>query len=217
MTRKHWIVVLVLLLVTVAVGTAAAWHFARPRQDPQVAEVLELQKEVFRDRGDRRDQASSESVPATKQEDNEETEERSDEEREKLRQQLRDKMEKLTEEQRRQVFQSFREEFHWRMRERIKEYHALSPKEKVAHLDEQIDRMERYRSRFRNRDFASRGPRGRRRPSGPEADERRQQRRREMLTHTTPQERAEFTAYFNDLNERREERGLEPMRRFGRR
>lgn len=58
------------------------------------------------------------------------------------------------------------------------------------------------------------GPRGDR----PRTDEEREARRRARLDNTTPEERAAFTAYFEAINKRRAERGLEPMRgRFGRR
>ena len=58
----------------------------------------------------------------------------------------------------------------------------------------------------------------RRPPSDPQArQERRQQFRREHISHTTPEQRAQMANYRERLRERMEERGIEPGRGFGRR
>ena len=57
------------------------------------------------------------------------------------------------------------------------------------------------------------GPGGR--GDRPRTEEDREARRRERLDNSSPEDRAYMMEYFKALNKRREERGLEPMRRWG--
>src|SRR5262249_43499626 len=121
-----------------------------------------------------------------------------------------------------------RELFRGRQQQRLKAYFAMSPREKTAYLDEQINRMEQWR-----RQQAAAGPSGPR-PARPplSAEERekrrkerldlgtpggrgrrgraeeRENRRKERLDWSTPEGGARRAAFFRDLQARRQQRGL---------
>lgn len=213
MRKSVWISIVVVLLLLV--GGAITWALS-DRPDPVVEEARRMRQLVF--------SPESRELP--------------DEERRELREQLTQIYENMTAEQRQEVRRQGREHGMQRMRERMKKYFALSDEEKVAYLDEEVDSMEERRQRWEQRNVEGRGGpglgrrgngqaqagnrRGGEGSGGPRGDrgrtrsaEDRSERRRGMLDRTTAKQRAQFTAYFEDLNQRRKERGLEPMR-FGR-
>lgn len=107
-------------------------------------------------------------------------------------------------------------------------YFALGPKEKTAYLDERINKMEEMKKVFEKKGGGFGGPPGggfgprpgsggpppgvagppggKGPPTGPQADDRRKQ----MLDRTTPEERAQKDAFRKDLEARRKQRGLPP-------
>jgi hypothetical protein len=134
------------------------------------------------------------------------------EERQELRRQLAEEVRQLSPEQRRQLAAQRRRQF----RQRLDEYFALAPPERLAFLDGQINRTEAARRQraqaAANGDAAGAGPdraggfgRGAWRSADPEE---RQRRRQQMLDATSPEERAMASAYFRDLNNRRRQLGL---------
>lgn len=202
--QKTWLGISSAIILLLLVG-APSWILAS-REDPQVSVVRELQKKAF----------SRDAAP---------------EDRRQLFEQMRSEGEKLTEEQRKslrdEAFAGRREH----MQERMTKYFNLNKEQRVAYLDEQIDEMEQRRKdrekQPKERDAAGgkRGPGGGRgmggrgggrgRGGGNATPEQRNERRRGFLSHTSAQDRAQFMAYIEDLNARRQERGLDPMGRGG--
>ena len=95
-----------------------------------------------------------------------------------------------------------------KMQTDLEKYHAMSPTEKVRHLDEQINRQEQMRQQF-----AQRNPTGQQRQAGPpggasRSQEDRDKRRKESLDRTTPEFRALSDQFRKDMAARRGQRGL---------
>lgn len=191
--------VLVGLLVVIAAGLG--WAFWPAGTDPQVARVVELQEKLF----------SGDQLPS--------------EDRRKAFDELRQEVENLSPEQRGQLEQRMRDNpppFVRQMQKNVVAYFDMSPEERRAALDKQIDEMERMRKEFEKRRGQGGGPGGPR--TGPpggfggnmSAAQRNEMRKR-MLDNTSPQQRAMFDEYFRDIIERRKERGLPPFPGPGRR
>jgi hypothetical protein len=90
----------------------------------------------------------------------------------------------------------------------LEKYHAMSPTEKVRHLDEQINRQEQMRQQF-----AQQNPGGQQRLAGPPggggtSQEDRDKRRKDRLNNTTPEFRALTDQFRKDMAARRGQRGL---------
>jgi hypothetical protein len=129
--------------------------------------------------------------------------------------QMREAMQNLSPSQREQLA----EEGMKRMEENLKRYAAMTPAEKVKHLDEQINRSERMRQ-----EFARRNPNGQRpqgtgpgafgaggsgpRPGQSASPEEREKRRKERLNRTTPEFRTLMDQFRRDMEARRQQRGL---------
>jgi uncharacterized membrane protein YgcG len=174
-------------LGVVALLAVAAWALGYfDGADPLVAELQQMRDENFQ----RMDQMT-------------------DEERRAQFQQFREKVDQLSDDQRRQFFEGGREEFQGRMLERMNEFFAMPPDQQKKELDEQIDRMEQWRSQREADGGQARGgggppgggPRGGGGGGGGKA----------RLDRSTPEMRAKMSRYFDMLNARREQRGLEPM------
>jgi hypothetical protein len=181
-----------LTALLVAIAGALAWAFLPAGPDPQVAKVVELQKKLF-----------NEDSPVPR------------EERRKAFGELRQEMEKLTPQQRDQLMRDNPPPFMRRMQENIVAYFDLPEDQRTAALDKQIDDMEKQRKEWAKR-RAERGggargdrPRGFGRNMDPSQQN---QMRKRMLDNTSPQQRAMFGEYFKQLQQRRKERGLPPMR-----
>jgi hypothetical protein len=210
--KKVWFALAgIVTLLLFAGGVSWAWWF---KTDPQVEMVRALQAKAF----------------------SEESRALEPEERRAIFNRMREESEKLTDEQRRALREEVRESFQGRMQQRIGRFFELSGDERIAYLDEQIDEIEersaQWRQRERSGEVGGRGPgSGRGGPGGGfgardgrgrggrgnMTAEQRNDRRRGFLDRTSAQDRAQFAAYMEAINARREERGLEPMRRFGRR
>ena len=188
-------VLLTVLLVAIAGGLA--WAFLPEGPDPQVAKVVELQKQLF---------SEDSQVPR--------------EERRKAFGELRQEIEKLSPEQRDQMRRDNPPPFMRRMQDNIVAYFDLPEDQRTAALDEQIDEMEERRKggerrRAERGEGGERGGRGMGRPGGSGRNmdaSQRNQRRKRMLDNTSPQQRAMFGEYFKQLAQRRQARGLPPMR-----
>jgi cell division protein FtsN len=99
-----------------------------------------------------------------------------------------------------------------RFEERLKQFFKMSPPQRNAFLDEEINRQEAMRKQFE----ANRGQmqRGNNPSSRPTSQEDRERRRKERLDQTTPEERAMRSQYFEALKQRRQQRGM-PAGGFG--
>jgi len=177
-------------LVVLAVGATWAMGFFSNR-DPQLVELEQLRDENF------------EKMPGM-----------SEEERRKQFGTMRNKVGDLSEEQRHQFFENSRPMFLQMMNQRIDSFFAKSPQEQAEELDRRIDRMvERNANRDNTVGNQDRGNRG-----GNMTPQQRDQRRKERLDRTTPELRGKMDRYLDMLNERRAQRGLEPVtgrRAFG--
>jgi hypothetical protein len=108
-------------------------------------------------------------------------------------------------------------------------YAQMSPQEKVQHLDRQIQRMEQFRKQWEARraaggqqgggqqpraaGFGGSGQGGSGRPGGRALSaEERDKRTRQRLDGSSPQTRTARTIYYKDLNARRQQLGLPPLR-----
>jgi len=194
MNKKTGITLGAFALLVVVAGVA--WAMLRP--DPRVEEIKALQQEMF---------ANRESMD--------------DDQRQQVREQMEQAREGLSEGQRQELRQQMRQTGMAMMEQRMDDFFALSEQDRIARLDEDIERMESMRQQFeqrrREREANGEAPRGEGRrgegrgrgPGGGDGEER----FKRILDHTTPEMRAKFTAYMQALNERREEMGLDPLRR----
>lgn len=201
--RWYWVGGTVAILLFFAAG----WLVWANMEDPKVTEVKALQQELFSD-ANLDDAARRERFG-----------------------QLREKMDGLTEEQRDAIRGSMFEGFRQRENARMAEYFALPADQRVAYLDAEIKQMEDRRKQWaaRRNSGDDRGPPGGGRGGfggrggqgggpggggrgGPGQDpQERKDRQRNRLDNSTPTERAQRTAYFEDMAKRREELGLPPM------
>jgi len=181
MSKKQ--ISIVMAFVVVALGATWAMGFFSST-DPQLAELERLRDENFK-----------------------KMDGMSDEERRKQFGGFRDKMKDLSEEQRRQFFENSRPMFQQMMNQRLDSFFAKSPQEQTEELDRRIDGMQQ---RSANRGNRGRGPGGGNRGSDM-TPQQRDQRRKGMLDRTTPELRGKMDRYRTMLNERREQRGLEPV------
>jgi hypothetical protein len=123
--------------------------------------------------------------------------------RREVRQELRQQMERLTPEQRRALGKERRKVFE----DQVARFSTLSKEDQTAFLDNQINRMEEARRRWQQEN-ANGNNAGFPRSSGRSNDpDERDRRRRDRLDETTPEQRAQFTAFFQALRERRLQRG----------
>ncbi len=127
----------------------------------------------------------------------------SSEERKSGREAIREKMNNFSPDQRREFGRGFRQFF----MKRIDKLLTMPPEEQQQELDKWIDRMEEMRG---NRE--ARGNEGRSDRGGDITSAERDQRRKGRLDRTTPEMRAKMDAMKDLINNRREERGLEPIK-----
>ena len=161
--------------------------------DPQVAELEKLRDENFSKMG-----------------------EMTDEQRRAQFEGFRDKVRELSDDQRRQFFESSLPMMQQMMNQRMDEFFAKSPADQRRELDERIDQMEQWRA---SRDGNQEGNRENRAGDGGRGGggwgnmtpQQRDQRRKGMLDHTTPEMRGKMDRYRDMMNERRKERGLDPI------
>ncbi|MBX9628427.1 MAG: hypothetical protein K2X82_31815 [Gemmataceae bacterium] len=195
--RRRWLVVLALLL-------AAGLTAGALRRDPHLARVKALQKELFT--------PEAKNLPAA--------------DRKAKFEELRTEMKQLTDDQKWDLAAPMRE----KQKAEMDRYFALSPNEKTAYLDRRLDREEQFR-----KEIAKKGGPGGRPPGGggggggfggppgggagngsgkaAPSPEQADQRRRQMLDRTTPEERAQRDAFRKDMDARRRQRGLPSGRR----
>lgn len=174
-----------LIGVFVAIGLSAALALGMfYGTDPQVAELEKMRDENI----GRMDQMS-------------ENEQRAQ------RDAFRERIGELSEEQRRQFFESSRPMFQKMMLDRMNSFLQLPPEQQKEQLDEIIDRMEERRA---NRDGGG-GGRGQGAGRGNRSEAQRDQRRKERLERSTPEMRAKMDQFKDMLNDRRAERGLDPI------
>lgn len=181
---RRWAAVLLLLL-----GLGGLVWALRP--DPHLARAKELQKELF--------------GPAGKG--------LAPDERKARFAELRDNVKRLNTDQKWELSAPMRE----RQRAEMDRYFAMSPKEKAAYLDEHINRSEKMRKEREqraaqgnggNRGGGPPGASGGGRPRSPDDIE---QRLKQALERTTPDERARADQFRKEMNDRRRQRGL-PVR-----
>jgi len=170
------------VMLALVVGAGWALGFF-DTTDPQVAELQKLREETF----GRMDQMS-------------------DEERRSQFQEFRQRVEGLSEDQRREFFESSREGFQQVRVQRMDQFFAMTPEEQTKRLNELIDRMEEWRA---NRGQGGGWGRGGGRGNMTAAQ--RDQHSKQRLDRSTPEMRAKMDRFRDMMNERREERGLEPI------
>jgi hypothetical protein len=197
--RKMTIGVVVILLVG---GTVWAW-MSRP--DAQVEKVKQMQAEAFKE----------DATP---------------EQRRQNFELVHQEMEKLSPGQRDQVREYMREGMERRMDQQVSAYFALPQEQKIAYLDKQIKEMEQRRKEGETRraqagqsgqrQGGAGGPPGgpggpggqqaggRGQPRPPQSADARLQRRDQRLDRSTAQQRAQRSAYFADMQQRRLQLGL---------
>lgn len=132
----------------------------------------------------------------------------SDEERRATRDAFRQRADSLSEDQRRELGRGFRQF----MMQRVDQLLAMPRDEQVKELDKWIDRMEERRQNREANGGEGRGDRGGRGGRGGNmTPEQRDQRRKQGLDRTSPEMRGKMDQMKDLINERREERGLEPI------
>jgi len=185
MTKRRVAIATIVMLV---IGVGGAWALGMfHRVDPKVAELEQMRTQMFANR----------EMP-----------------REERRQQFgefRQRMDSLSEDQRRQVWESGREQFQQFAAQRMDEFFALSREDQQKRLDEISDRMlERRKEREQNAQAGNNrgGNRGQRWQSMTDAQ--RDAARKQRLDRTTPEMRASFSEFRRMMNERMEARGISP-------
>ena len=121
--------------------------------------------------------------------------------RRELGSQIREKIRQLTPVERRELDQE--------RREQLRRYFSLSKRDKIAHLDQQIQRMEAARRQWQTNQRVNNvnfGPRMRTLDA-----EERDKRRRERLDLSTAEDRADRAQFRKDLEQRRLQLGLTPI------
>ncbi|MEX2315687.1 MAG: hypothetical protein WD669_00950 [Pirellulales bacterium] len=187
--------------VAVVVAAGLTWAFLPSAADRQVAKVVELQEKLF---------TENSNIPL--------------QERRQAFEELRKEAEKLTPEQREQMMRDNPPPFARQMQQQVVAYFDLPADKQQAHLDKQIDEMEKRRAEWEKR-RAERGKQGNgiRGGGGPRGGppgggfnrtdpSKQTEMRKKMLDNSTPQQRAMFSEYFQQLEDRRRERGLPAMR-----
>jgi len=203
-------------LIAIVILGGLAWAFLAVGPDPQVAKVVELQGKLF---------SENSAVPP-------------DQRREAF-EELRKEAEKLTPEQREQMMRDNPPPFVRQMQQNVVAYFDLPQDQRKGHLDKQIDEMEKRRKEWekirverskQQGDGVASGPGGPGSggpgpggpgfggPGGPpggfgrSTDPTKQtEMRTKMLDNTSPQQRAMFSEYMEQLQQRRRERGLPAM------
>lgn len=209
-------------------GAAALWYWLHGQDyfaqaefsaDPKIAELQRLQKNIV---------AQTSNKPGSMPDDAQ-------------MRAMGEKIRGLSDEQRRAFFESSRSVMMGMMEARMKRFFELPADEQTKQLDEDIDRMEKARKEGRGFGPFGGGPPGGSKGGGNgagnssaggnsnsaaktgESDdarkrfadmtpEERNERRREMLSHTTPENRAMFTEYKTRMDARMKQRGLQPPR-----
>jgi hypothetical protein len=202
---RRWIAVLLLIL-----GLGGLVWAIRP--DPYLARAKELQKELF--------SPEAKNLPP--------------EDRKARMAEFREQVKHLNANQKWELSAPMRE----KQKAEMDRYFAMSPKEKTKYLDERIDRFEKMRKEREQKAAQGQagggqpraggqpgavgfggGPGGNQvgapggRPGGgpPLSAEEIEQRRKQFLDRTTPEERARMDQFRKDMNDRRRQRGL-PVR-----
>ena len=123
---------------------------------------------------------------------------------EQTRDDFRQRIGNLSAEQRREFFTSgLPAGFTGMIERRMDEFFALPPEEQQKKLDAEIDRMEQWRGQGGGGPPWARG--------GDMTEQQRDEMRKRMLDNTTPELRSKFERRMRMINDRRQERGLEPI------
>lgn len=132
------------------------------------------------------------------------------------RQAFRERMRSLDDSQRRQLFEPMMQRRQTEMQSRVYALSAMPPAQRRAELDKWINDMESRRQQWAGGRGGGGGPgRGEGGPPGGEmTSAERAQRGKSRLDRSTPEMRATMTQMMKMVNERREERGMEPMGRW---
>ena len=195
--RRRWRRRAALLLLLLGIG-GLVWAF---RPDPHLARAQELQKELF--------------GPGAKN--------ISPDERKAKFAEYRDEVKRLNDDQKWELSAPMRE----KRKAEMDRYFAMSPKEKVKYLDEQIDRSEKMRKEREKKSgpgnggppgggFAFGGQGGAKAGGGGpggaagRSPEEIEKRRKQHLDRTSPEERARMDQLRKDMDDRRRQRGLPP-------
>jgi hypothetical protein len=182
MNKKWTIVTIAALLLIAGVGWAASFLGGG---DPQIAELEQMRDEAFQ---------RAEGMP--------------DDQRRAQHDQFRDKIRGLSEDQRRQFFEKSSGKFQQFALQRMNDFFAKSPEEQRQSLDQMIDRMEQRRKQGGAEGRGGDGRGGGRPDMTPQQ---RDQRRKQGLDRTTPEMRGMMDAFRDMINDRRKERGMEPI------
>lgn len=191
----------------VLLGFLTAWAFgwfssSKYSNDPKVAELEKLRDETIV-----KQIQFPDNPPPAKQE----TPSAEEQAQRASAEQFRDKINDLSEEQRQSFFERsmpiFIEKMSEQFDKRYEKLMAMTPAERNKELDKAIDQMEK-------RSAAGKGPGGKGPGGGgpPRMDpQKMDEMRKKMLDWTTPEQRAKFENSIQMLNDRRKERGLQPM------
>ena len=176
------------LALAILLGLGAmAWALLPAGPDPQLVKVQQLQEKLF---------DPDAKIP--------------DEDRRKAFGEFRQEAEKLTPEQRESLMRE--NPFAKRMQQTVVDYFDLPEEQRVAALDKEIDRFEKFRKDREKRrgDRPGGGPPGGF-GRGNMSDGQQNDMRKRMLDNTSPQQRAMFGEYMQQMQDRRRQRGLPQM------
>jgi hypothetical protein len=190
MNRRNAAISTVVLILIVG----AAWAFGFfGRTDPAVAELQQMRDQMF----------ASRDLPEAQ--------------RDQLRDQFRQRLEGLSDAQRRAVFAGGREQWQQRNQQRMDQFFAMSRADQQKRLDESINRMlERQKDQNQNgagnRNARSGGNGGRGGDRGRNmTPAQRESRAKQRLDRSSPKERAQRDEFRRRMQERMQQRGINPQ------
>jgi hypothetical protein len=173
------------LAILLGLGTMA-WALLPAGPDPQLVKVQQLQQKLF--------------DPDAKFPDAD------------RRKEFREEVEKLTPEQRESLMRE--NPFAKRMQQTVVGYFDLPEDKRVAALDKEIDRFEKFRKEMEKRRGSGDrppGPPGGFGNRGNMSEGQQNEMRKRMLDNTSPQQRAMFSEYMQQMQDRRKQRGMPTM------
>lgn len=190
---KKKVIIGVIAVLFIAIGAAWALGYFH-RTDPAFAELQQLRDQM---------RAAPEA------------------DRQALRDQFRQKIEGLSDDQRREFFQSNRGQFRQDMRRQMNEFFAMSPADQKKRLDEMIDRMQQRQKQRQAQGGGQGGPGGGGGFGGggggggggnrtAQTDGQREQRQKSRLDNSDPVERAQQDKFRQMMGDRMQQRGIQP-------
>jgi hypothetical protein len=137
----------------------------------------------------------------------------SDSQRQQLRDDFRARLDSMSDDQRRAFFQNGRQFWMQRAEQRMDQFFAMAASDQQRQLDDMLNRMAAGRNQASGGNRPQRrsaGPRGNGIRGGNMTDAQRDERAKRRLDRSSPKMRAQLAEFRRRLNERAQQRGIDP-------